>query len=49
MFGPKTYFLSIFLYLSLLVGYFYGENLNFGAYKDWLNANINPIIDAIWS
>ncbi len=45
MFAPKTYFLSIFLYFSLLVGYFYGENLNFGAYKDWLSANINPIID----
>tara|TARA_Y100001970_G_scaffold292725_1_gene435478 strand:+ start:2154 stop:3392 length:1239 start_codon:yes stop_codon:yes gene_type:complete len=45
MFGKKTYFLGIFLYLSLISGYFYGENLNLGAYQDWLNANINPIKD----
>tara|TARA_B100001057_G_C22767512_1_gene918262 strand:+ start:222 stop:1460 length:1239 start_codon:yes stop_codon:yes gene_type:complete len=45
MFGSKTYSLGIFLYLSLIFGYFYDENLNFGAYQDWLNANINPIKD----
>jgi len=45
MFGPKIFSFSIFLYLSLIAGYFYDENLNLGAYQDWLNANINPIID----
>ena len=33
------------LYLSLIFGFFYGENLNYGAYKDWLGSNITPIND----
>ena len=45
MFAPKTYYLGIFLYLTLIFGYFYDENLNLGAYADWLSANRNPIID----
>ena len=36
---------SIILYFSLLFGFFYDENLNFGAYYDWVNAYLNPIKD----
>ncbi len=35
--------ISITLYLSLLFGFFYDENLNFGAYYDWVNAYLIPI------
>ena len=45
MYVLKKFSFSILLYLSLIIGYFYNENLNFGAYQDWLNANINPLID----
>ncbi len=39
--------LSIFciLYLSLILGFFYDENLNYGAYKDWIGAYLNPVKD----
>ncbi len=36
---------SAILYLSLLLGFFYGEDLNYGAYPDWLGSNITPIND----
>ena len=31
--------------MSLLIGFLYGENLNYGAYADWHTANRPPIID----
>ncbi len=36
---------SAILYLSLIAGFFYGEDLNYGAYPDWLGSNITPIKD----
>ena len=37
--------ISTVLYFSLLFGFFYDENLNFGAYYDWVNAYLKPIKD----
>ena len=37
--------ISTILYFSLLLGFFYDENLNFGAYYDWVNAYLKPIKD----
>ena len=40
--------ISIFfclLYLSLIIGYFYDENLNYGSYSDWFGSSREPIID----
>ena len=31
----KSTFLGIILYTSLIIGYIYGENLNYGPYYDW--------------
>ena len=45
MLDKKNFFFSILLYLSLIIGYFNNENLNFGAYHDWIGANLNPLID----
>lgn len=45
MLNQKTFLLIILFYLSLIAGYFYGENLNYGTYYDWISANKNPIID----
>ena len=36
---------AFFLYLSLLLGFLYGENLNYGSYYDWTNVYIQPIKD----
>ena len=36
---------GIFLYLTLLVGFAYDENLNFGSYYDWIQVYKVPIID----
>ena len=36
---------AFFLYLSLLLGFLYGENLNYGSYYDWINVYIQPIED----
>ena len=41
----KIFLFSIFLYFTLLSGFFLDESLNGGAYKDWLGANLNPIND----
>ena len=35
----------LFLYLTLIIGFFYGENLNYGSYGDWVGANREPIKD----
>ena len=37
--------LSFFLYLTLIIGFLFGENLNFGSYYDWVNAYNVPIKD----
>ena len=33
------------LYFSLLVGFYFDENLNFGSYYDWINVYVPPIKD----
>ena len=45
MLDTKNFFFSILLYFSLIIGYLNSENLNFGAYQDWIGANLNPLID----
>ena len=35
----------LFLYLTLIIGFFYGENLNYGSYGDWVGSNREPIKD----
>jgi len=37
--------LLLFLYLTLIIGFIYGENLNHGAYGDWIGSNREPIKD----
>ncbi len=37
--------ISVVLYLSLIFGFFYDENLNYGAYYDWVNAYLKPVND----
>ena len=37
--------LFFFLYLTLIVGFIYGENLNYGSYGDWIGSNQEPIKD----
>ena len=37
--------LLFLLYTSLLIGFYFGENLNHGSYLDWVNA-YNPIIES---
>ena len=36
---------SIFLYLSLIIGFLYNENLNIGAYYDWITVSRKVVID----
>ena len=35
----------LLLYLTLIIGFFFGENLNYGSYGDWIGANREPIKD----
>ena len=37
--------LFFFLYLTLIIGFIYGENLNYGSYGDWIGGNREPIKD----
>ena len=37
--------LFFFLYLTLIIGFIYGENLNYGSYGDWVGSNREPIKD----
>ena len=37
------------LYLSLIIGFFLGENLNHGSKPDWLYTDIPPIKDFAYS
>ena len=41
-----TITLSIALYFSLIIGFFYGEDLNFGATMDWHGTNYPVIRDS---
>jgi len=40
-----NFFLFIFLYLTLILGFIFNENLNFGSYYDWINVYKAPIND----
>ena len=42
-FNNVSFFL--FFYLTLLIGFFFGENLNQGSYGDWIGTNREPIKD----
>ena len=44
-FSLNNILLLLFLYLTLIIGFIYGENLNYGAYGDWVGANREPIKD----
>ncbi|MDA7847218.1 hypothetical protein N8980_00190 [Candidatus Pelagibacter sp.] len=35
----------LFFYLTLITGFFYGENLNYGSYNDWVGGNHQIIKD----
>ena len=35
----------LFFYLTLVAGFFFGENLNYGSYGDWIGSNREPIKD----
>lgn len=41
----KIFLFSLFLYLTLIIGFFYDESLNGGAYGDWTGAYLNPVRD----
>ena len=38
-------FVFILLYISLILGFVFNENLNYGSYIDWVGAYVNPIKD----
>jgi hypothetical protein len=38
-------FFFLFFYLTLLISFFFGENLNYGSYGDWIGSNQEPIKD----
>ena len=42
----KTFLVFLFLYLSLVFGFYIDENLNFGSIGDWLYTD-NPVIKAL--
>ena len=44
-FSLNNILLLLFLYLTLIIGFIYGENLNYGAYGDWIGGNREPIKD----
>lgn len=41
----KNIILFIALYFSLIVGFLFNENLNYGSYYDWINVYLPPIND----
>ena len=45
VFSLNNIFLLLFLYLTLIIGFIYGENLNHGSYGDWIGANRDLIKD----
>jgi len=38
-------FTFLILYLSLIFGFYFDENLNFGARGDWIHTDLPPIMD----
>ena len=45
MISKKNLYFFFLLYLSLVFGYYQGENLNFGSKNDWFGSDIEPIKD----
>jgi len=45
VFSLNNIFLLLFLYLTLIIGFIYGENLNYGSYGDWTGVNRDAIKD----
>ena len=45
VFSRNNIFFLLFLYLTLIIGFIYGENLNHGAYSDWVKVNRDLIKD----
>ena len=41
----KNMAIFILLYFSLIIGFYFDENLNFGSYNDWLATNLPAILD----
>ena len=41
----KNIIFFFLLYVSLIVGFFLNENLNYGSYYDWVSVNLPPIQD----
>ena len=41
----KNIILFSALYISLIVGFLFNENLNYGSYYDWINVYVPPIKD----
>jgi hypothetical protein len=41
----KNYLLCFFLYITIIIGFIFDENLNFGSYYDWINVYKTPIND----
>jgi len=44
-FSLNNIFLFLFLYLTLIIGFIYGENLNHGSYYDWVGVGREPVKD----
>ena len=46
LFKNKIIFFTFFiLYLTLIFGFYFDENLNSGAQRDWIHTDLSPIID----
>ena len=41
----KNIIFFFLLYISLIIGFFLNENLNYGSYYDWVSVNLPPIKD----
>ena len=41
----KNIIIFFLLYISLIIGFFLNENLNYGSYSDWVSVNLPPIKD----
>ena len=41
----KNIIFFFLLYISLIIGFFLNENLNYGSYSDWVSVNLPPIKD----
>ena len=43
--NKNIFFSFLILYLSLIFGFYFDENLNYGAQGDWIYTDLPPIID----